>query len=185
MLEDGALALKWVSLHAAAHGGEPSRVVIMGHSAGAYNAVMLALDKRWLGAVGLDPDTALRGAIGLAGPYDFYPFDVQAAINSFGQAADPHDTQPVTHARAGAPPMLLVHGLDDTRVRPRNTVALARALTQAGAPTQPLLLKGISHEGLVMRFARPFSRDTRVLDAVLPFLTQVTAPSPPVQAPAR
>lgn len=182
MLEDGALALRWVADHAAAHGGDPARVVVMGHSAGAYNAVMLALDKRWLAQVGLDAD-ALRGAVGLSGPYDFYPFDAKAAIDSFGKAPDPEDTQPVAHARAGAPPLLLVHGLDDTTVRPTNAVSLARAMTHVGAPTHAVLLDGVSHEGLIMRFARPFSRDARVLDAVLPFLKRAVA-SPPVQAGA-
>ncbi|MEO0031781.1 MAG: hypothetical protein RIS94_1539 [Pseudomonadota bacterium] len=186
MLEDGALALRWVADHAAAHGGDPARVVVMGHSAGAYNAVMLTLDKRWLAAVGLDAD-GLRGAVGLSGPYDFYPFDAKAAIDSFGHANDPEDTQPVAHARGNAPPLLLVHGLDDTTVKPTNAVSLARVMTHAGAPTHAVLLDGVSHEGLIMRFARPFSRDARVMDAVLPFLKRVTAargPSLGVQANA-
>jgi acetyl esterase/lipase len=185
MLQDGAATLRWVADHAAAHGGDPARVVVMGHSAGAYNAVMLALDKRWLAAVGLNAD-ALRGAVGLSGPYDFYPFDVKASIDSFGQAPDPEDTQPVAHARAGAPPLLLIHGRADRTVKPNNSISLARAMTHAGTPTHAVLLDGVSHEGLIMLFARPFSRDARALDAVLPFLARVTAPaSPPVQPPAR
>jgi acetyl esterase/lipase len=177
MLEDGAGALRWVAYHAAAHGGDPARVVLMGHSAGAYNAAMLALEPRWLAQQGLSADT-LRGVVGLAGPYDFYPFDTEATINSFGQAADAEDTQPIAHARAGAPPMLLVHGTADTRVKPRNSVGLARALTAAGALTQAILLDKVTHEGLIMMFARPFSRDARALDAVLPFLAKVTAAVP-------
>ncbi|WP_264420645.1 alpha/beta hydrolase [Novosphingobium sp. KCTC 2891] len=185
MLEDGASALRWVADHAAAHGGDPSRVVLMGHSAGAYNAAMLVLDRRWLAHQKLSAD-ALRGVVGLSGPYDFYPFDDHATIDAFGRAPDPEDTQPIAHARGDAPPMLLVHGGADTRVKPRNSVALARALTAAGAPTQAVLLKDVSHEGAIMMFARPFSRDARALDAVTAFLDRVTArPSPPVQTPAR
>jgi acetyl esterase/lipase len=180
MLEDGAAALRWVADHAAKLGGDPSRVVLMGHSAGAYNAVMLGLDKRWLAARGLSAD-ALRGVVGLAGPYDFYPFDSDATKLSFGKAPDPEETQPVVHARAGGPPLLLVHGTADTRVRPRNSVELARTMTRAGAPTRAVLLDGVTHEGLIMLFARPFSHDPRSLDAVLPFLAKVTA-SPAVQA---
>lgn len=180
MLEDGAAALRWVADNAAKHGGDPQRVVLMGHSAGAYNAVMLGLDQRWLAARGLDAN-ALRGVVGLAGPYDFYPFDSAATKLSFGKAPNPEETQPVAHARAGGPPLLLVHGTADTRVRPRNSVGLARTMTRAGAPTQAVLLDGVTHEGLIMLFARPFSRDPRALDAVLPFLAKVTA-SPPVQA---
>lgn len=180
MLEDGAAALRWVADHAGKNGGDPSRVVLMGHSAGAYNAVMLGLDQRWLAAQGLSAD-ALRGVVGLAGPYDFYPFDSEATRLSFGKAPDPEETQPVVHARAGGPPLLLVHGTADTRVRPRNSVGLARTMTRAGAPTRAVLLNGVTHEGLIMMFARPFSQDPRALDAVLPFLAKVTA-SAPVQA---
>jgi acetyl esterase/lipase len=180
MLEDGAAALRWVANNARAKGGDPARVVLMGHSAGAYNAVMLGLDQRWLSAQGLSYN-ALRGVVGLAGPYDFYPFESEATKLSFGKAPNPEETQPVVHARAGGPPLLLVHGTADTRVRPRNSVELARTMTRAGAPTHAVLLDGVTHEGLIMLFARPFSHDPRALDAVLPFLAKVTA-SPAVKA---
>jgi acetyl esterase/lipase len=181
MLEDGASALRWVAGHAAQFGGDPQRVVLMGHSAGAYNAVMLGLDRRWLADKGLSAD-ALRGVIGLAGPYDFYPFDTEGTIRTFGKAANPEETQPVVHARGDGPPLLLVHGTADTRVRPRNSAELARTMTRAGAPTQAVLLQDVTHEGIIMMLARPFDRDSRVLDAVRPFLAKITA-SPPVQAP--
>lgn len=189
MLEDGAAALSWVESHAAEHGGDPSRVVLMGHSAGAYNAVMLALDRQWLGRQGLSADT-LRGVVGLSGPYDFYPFDKPSAIHSFGKAPDPLATQPINHARGDAPPLLLLTGDEDTTVKPRNSLALAKAMTAAGEPTTAVILKGVDHTGMVMKLAQPFARDARVLDAVLPFLARVTAPanravSAPVQAAAR
>jgi len=191
MLEDGSGALRWVADHAAAYGGDPARVVLMGHSAGAYNVAMLALDPRWMAQQRLSAD-ALRGVVALAGPFDFYPFDTESTINSFGHAPDAEATQPIAHARAGAAPLLLVHGTADTRVKPRNSVALARAMTAAGTPTHAVLLDKVTHEGLIMMFARPFSRDARALDAVLPFLAQVTAKSarsvvasPRVQAAGR
>lgn len=174
MLEDGAAALRWVVDHGARHGGDVSRVVLMGHSAGAYNAVMLGLDRQWLSAQGLSAD-ALRGVVGLSGPYDFCPFDKPSSINSFGQAPDPRATQPVNHARGDAPPLLLVTGDEDTTVRPRNSLALARAMTAAGQPTQAVVLKGANHTDTIKMLARPFDRDARELDAVLPFLARVTA----------
>lgn len=183
MLEDGAGALRWVHDHAASHGGDPSRTVLMGHSAGAYNALMLTLDRQWLAHRGLSAD-ALRGTVALAPPADFFPFDTQASIDSFGQALDPRLTQPITFARGDAPPLLLVTGDADTRVKPRNSITLAHLLTKAGTPTEPVLLKDVTHEGIITKLARPFDRDARVLDAVLPFLARVTA-SPAVQAAAR
>jgi len=184
MLEDGASALRWVHDNAAKLGGDPSRMALMGHSAGAYNVVMLSLDPQWLKVVGLDTG-AIRGTVSLAGPFDFLPFDTPATIHSFGDAPDPSMTQPVNFARKDAPPLLLVTGDSDTRVKPRNSKALARRMTEAGTPTEPVLLDGVSHEGIIMMFARPFARDKRGLDAVLPFLAKVTAPSVAVQAQGR
>ena len=184
MLEDGAAALRWVQDNAAKLGGDPARIALMGHSAGAYNVVMLSLDPQWLKAVGLDTGV-IRGTVSLAGPFDFLPFDTPATIHSFGDAPDPSMTQPVNFARKDAPPLLLVTGDADTRVKPRNSKALARRMAEAGAPTEPVMLQGVSHEGIIMMFARPFSRDARALDAVLPFLAKVTAPSVAVQAQGR
>ena len=187
MLEDGAAALRWVADHAAALGGDPHRVVLMGHSAGAYNAVMLALDRHWLGREGLDSDS-LCGVIGLAGPYDFLPLDTNETRHSFGAASDLSATQPVHFARADAPPLLLLTGDADHTVRPRNSLALARAMTEAGQPTEAELLPGVSHTRIIMLLARPFAADRTVLDRVLPFLARVTASpatSAAVQPPAR
>jgi len=187
MLEDGAAAMGWIADNATAQGGDCARVVLMGHSAGAYNAVMLALDPRWHAASGLPP-CALRGIVGLAGPYDFLPLDDHTTISTFGHLEDLDETQPITHVRGDAPPLLLIHGTDDTRVRPRHSIALARAFASCGARSETHLIEGVGHEGLIMRFARPFSRDKRPLAHVLAFLARVTAhdtaasASAPVQA---
>lgn len=184
MLEDGAAALRWVHENAAKFGADPARLALMGHSAGAYNAVMLTLDRQWLDHAGLD-ERAIRGTVALAGPFDFLPFDTDATIDTFGAAPDPSMTQPINFVRGDAPPLLLVTGDADTRVKPRNSRRLARLLTEAGVPNQPVLLEGVTHEKIIMMFARPFSRDARALDAVLPFLARATAPSVAVQAPRR
>jgi acetyl esterase/lipase len=107
----------------------------MGHSAGAYNALMLALDRRWLAARGLSAD-ALRGAVGVSGPYAFYP-SIRPPRSTASGRRRPADTQPVAHARGDAPPLLVVTGDADTVVKPRNSIALARAMTTAGARCTP------------------------------------------------
>lgn len=184
MLEDSALALAWTRDNVARFGGDPDRVVVMGHSAGAYNAAMLALERQWLGRVGVEDDF-IKGVIGLSGPYDFYPFTSDSARNAFGHVTDPATTQPIHVVRGDAPHLLLITGDIDTTVKPRNSEALAKALTAAGAPTRPVVLAGVDHSGTVMKLAAPFSRDRRVIEPVLAFLAAQCRPSAPVQPGSR
>lgn len=143
-LEDAAAAVRWTHDNAARFGGDPDRIVLAGHSAGAYIAAMLALDKRYLAAAGA-PIGAIKGMAGISGPYDFYPFDVKASIDAFGQAPDPAMTQPVSFVRADAPPILLLHGDKDTTVRPRNTISLTEKLRAVGAPVETKFYAGVTH----------------------------------------
>lgn len=190
MLEDGAAALRWVVDNIANYGGDAERIYLMGHSAGAYNAVMLGLDRQWLGREGL-PDDTIDGVVGLAGPYDFLPLDKESTIRTFGAQENLDATQPVNFVRADAPPMLLVHGSEDEVVNPRHSKALEAAQRAVGGEALSIELEGLNHADLVMRLARPFSRETRTKDAVLGWLqARVTAedvpePSPAVQPPAR
>lgn len=143
-LEDGAAAVRWTHDNAARFGGDPSRIVLAGHSAGAYIAAMLALDERYLAAAGA-PMSAIKGMAGVSGPYDFYPFDVKASIDAFGKAPDPAMTQPVNFVRKDAPPILLLHGDKDTTVKPRNTISLDAKLRALGAPVETKFYPGVDH----------------------------------------
>ena len=172
MLEDGAAVLRWIATQAPALGGDTTQIVLMGHSAGAYNAVMLGLERRWCEMGGL-PAHAVRGVIGLAGPYDFLPLDHLSTIATFGHADEPAQTQPINHVRGDAPPLLLIHGADDQRVYPRHSLSLARAMAGCGGSSETHVIDGIGHEGLIMRFARPFVHDRRPLAHVLDFLARV------------
>ena len=108
-LEDSAAAVRWARDNAAAFGGDEERIILVGHSAGAYNAAMLALDPQWLG-----PErAAVRGFVTLSGPFDFLPLDDSATIGAFGAWPRPEETQPVFHASADDPPALLLHGAAD------------------------------------------------------------------------
>lgn len=99
-LRDCAEAVRWARREAGRYGGDGGRIVLVGHSAGAYNAAMLALDPGLLGA----DRAAIRGFVGLAGPYDFLPLDDPATIAAFGHWRPLAATQPVGAAAAGAPP---------------------------------------------------------------------------------
>lgn len=169
-VEDCAAAVRWVEQNAAAHGGDPQRIVLVGHSAGAYNAIMLALDPRYLRHAGA---STVRGAVGLAGPYDFLPFDVDATRNAFGQAPDAAQTQPVTFARADAPPLLLLWGDADTTVGPRNLEGLARAMRAAGGAVETTIYPGVDHVGIMLAMSRPFRGRAPVLADVTTFVRRV------------
>lgn len=173
-VEDGAAAVRWAAAHAGAYGGAPDRIVVMGHSAGAYIAAMLAVDDRWLG-----PDRArIRALVGLAGPYDFAPFDVAASRDAFGAWPRPAETQPVTWADAGDPPALLAYGNDDRTVRPRNSEALAARLRASGVPVELRGYPGIGHVGLLLALARPFRGRAPVLDDAVRFICKhATSPA--------
>ncbi len=174
MLEDSAAAVRWLVDHADELGVRADRLVLIGHSAGAYNALMLGLDREWLGREGL-PARTVKGVASLAGPADFYPFDTESSRLAFGDASDPQRTQPVNFVRADAPPVLLVHGSEDTTVRPRNSRVLAQKLAALGAKVRLAILPGLDHSDLVLRLARPFDRDSRTSDALMSFLAAVVA----------
>lgn len=169
-LQDCAQAVRWTRAHAAEYGGDPDRIVLVGHSAGAYNAAMLALDPQFLGA----DRAAIRGFAGLAGPYDFLPFDGPIVKTTFGAWPKPNETQPIHYANASAPPMLLLHGSEDDTVWPKNSINLNRKLREAGAVSELKVYPGLGHVGIVTALARPFRDKVPVLEDVTSFARRVT-----------
>ncbi|GGA59664.1 alpha/beta hydrolase [Pelagibacterium lentulum] len=169
-VDDMRLALEWVGSNIATYGGNPQRVGLIGHSAGAYNVAMVLLADRFRPAP--ESNLTVRAFAGLAGPYDFYPFDVDATIDAFGQYPEPAETQPVNHIREGLPPVLLVHGDRDGTVLPRNSLALAQGLTAQGNHVEIALYERVDHAGVLIGFARPLRWMNPVYEDVLRFLAQ-------------
>ena len=126
-----------------AFGGDPERVFLMGHSAGAYNAMMLALDAPRFG--GPDLGAKLRGVVGLSGPYNFYPFDVSQAIAAFEGTPEPEASQPVNIVHDRVPDALLIHGRADTTCGLYNSENLAAKLRGAGVPVIERYYRGVKH----------------------------------------
>ena len=148
------------------YGGDPDRIAVAGHSAGAYIAATLALDRRWGAA------DAIRAGIGLAGPYDFLPFDSPVTERTFGHVPDLPATQPVNHVRANTPPLLLATGDADTTVRPGHSVELAKRLQAAGGAAELILYPGVTHTGPLKAIARPFRGHAPVLQDIAEFLKE-------------
>ncbi len=154
-LDDSSAAVKAIVAHAADYGADGKKLGLAGHSAGAYNAVMLALDPRYLGtnAAGQSPVTA---CVGVSGPYDFYPFNVKESRDAFGQWPHPDETQPIHYARKTNTRFLLEQSRTDTVVGVHNAVNLDRKLEAAGTKCTLKLYDGLSHTDTAAAFSVPF-----------------------------
>ncbi len=150
-VEDGALAVTWTLENASRFNGDPARIFLMGHSAGAHIAAMLALDASYLDAHAHSPKQ-LAGWIGLSGPYDFLPLQSGRLKNIFGDPA-PRSTQPIEFVSAAAPPALLISGDADTTVIPRNTRRLAARLRQADVGVREIFYPDVGHGRTVAAFS--------------------------------
>ncbi|MDY6922994.1 MAG: alpha/beta hydrolase [Pseudomonadota bacterium] len=172
-IEDAAAATARTGQLARQYGGDPARLGVVGHSAGAHLAMMIALDRRYMAAVGA-PDL-IRAAAGLAGPYDFLPLDVASSINAFGRAPDPTLTQPVTFVRPDAPPLWLGHGTDDQVVHAEDTTILCQRMTEVGGRCEAKLYPGLNHADLIATFSPLFRKKAPVLQDVTAFLQRELA----------
>jgi acetyl esterase/lipase len=176
-LNDTASAVGWLQRHARDHGVDGGRVALMGHSAGAYNAAMVALDPSYLERAGTSPGV-VAGMVGLAGPYAFNPLEYQETREIFAPSRDnPDRAHPVRLVRRHAPPMLLAHGAIDRRVLPINSLRLAEAMRAAGNEATARLYPRHGHVGLLLALAHPFRRLFRVMGDTSGFLERALGPA--------
>ncbi len=176
-LKDSALALGYGLNEAKRLSGDTQRVFVMGHSAGGYNAAMLALDARWLSEIGHAPKE-LAGFIGLAGPYDFLPMTNPDAQPVFFHPNYPPNTQPLELVTSAVPRVFLGAAVKDSLIDPqRNTVGLADKLKAARVPVTLRLYDGVSHISLVASLARPLRFLAPTLEDVLAFIGATPAAS--------
>ena len=168
-VQDTAATIAWVHTNIAKHDGDPERIFLMGHSAGAHIAMMAALDPQWLAAKDLKPDV-IKGVIGLAGPYDFLPLTSDSSKIALGQWPDLTETQPITYVRADAPPLLLLTGDKDTVVKPRNSQVLADKIAALGGQSRLKIYSGVNHADIIMAVARPFRTKAPILQDVTEFV---------------
>ncbi|MGC8524154.1 MAG: alpha/beta hydrolase [Acidibrevibacterium sp.] len=170
-MEDAAAAVAWARSFLTTLGGDPGRLFLMGHSAGAQIATLLALDPRYLRAAGAG-GLRIAGVIGLAGPYDFLPLRSPTLKAIFGPEAAWPASQPITYASAAAPPMLLAAGTADRVVDPGNTERLAARLRAVGAAVEMRLFRGLGHRVLIGGFASALAPLLPVRRETLRFIAQ-------------
>lgn len=167
-VEDAASAVAWAVRHGKEFDGDPARLFVMGHSAGAHLAALLALDSHFLAAQGLQA-SAIAGLIGLAGPYDFLPLTSEKLRRVFPEEVR-EASQPIRFVGPASPRALLATGEDDTTVRPGNTERLARRLRDAGVAVTELSYPNLSHVGIVAALAAPLRSRTMLLDEIERFI---------------
>ena len=169
--EDGARAVAWVEAHAQEFGGDPRRIILMGHSAGGHTAAFLAFNHEFLRRFGADP-ADIVGLIGLSGPYALVP-DSDELRAAFTAPFTEKDWQPLQFVDAQAPPTLLLHGLADKEVLPKESIELHDALTRVNVPVEMHLYPHRGHADTVAPFAWVVRWRTPVVADVATFVHRV------------
>jgi acetyl esterase/lipase len=167
-VDDAAAAVRWTRDHAHEFGGDPARLFVMGHSAGAHLAALIATDPRYLASQSMSK-ADLRGVIGLAGPYDFLPIKDRTLLDVFPASTRPA-SQPINFVTGHEPPMFLAAGTSDTMVDPGNTDRLAAALREHGDSVEVKHYDGFSHVRIVSALALPLRGHSTVLADVAAFI---------------
>ena len=176
-VRDAALAVRWARANASRYGGDSSRIVIVGHSAGAHSATLLAVDSRYLRDAGV-PAQAVRGVVSIAGPVDttWTAPDVQALMGSRPQWPA---TYPATYVDGTAPPLLLLHGAEDRTVSAANSTGLAALVRRKGGCARAITYRGLGHVGIVVSLALPHINPAPVMQDVARFVTAPAATACP------
>jgi acetyl esterase/lipase len=184
IVRDVAKAVHWVNEHIAEHGGDPNRLFIMGHSAGAQLAALICTDDRYLKSEGLSL-AIIKGCV----PVDGDTYDVPAIIETaetrqrvhglplpkfghrvkFGNDPAKHrDFSAVTHVAKdkGIPPffVLYVANHPDTSAQAQR---LGNVLKDAGVPVTLFGAKEITHNKINANLGLPDDPATKALYAFL------------------
>jgi len=172
-VEDGAGVLAWVWEHL-----EQARngIVVMGHSAGAHIAALLALDKSYLEGTE-QPFGIISGMIGLAGPYGFNPLKYRSTQPIFAAVESIEKTMPITFACSEMPPLLLIHGLDDSIVIPENSRELKRRAYECAGDVKYVELDDIGHFSILLGLSNSFLAEDAIQSSIEIFLRSLSRQS--------
>lgn len=169
VMQDPASAAKWVKTNITAYGGDDNQIFLVGHSAGAHLLTMLALNPEYLNQRNLSP-TDFAGYVGLAGPYDFLPLTSARLKEIFGPEETQWKSQPIHYANGNNPSMLLLVGLKDGVVWPRNTFNLANKIREQQGSVEVVEFPDYGHIDMVAKLAKPFRGNSRLLDVIDTYL---------------
>jgi len=152
-VQDTADAIAWTYRNISQYGGNPQQLFVMGHSAGAFNAITAVNDQRFWRTTGV-PDQAVLGVIGLAGPYA-YDFRDYSTRKVFPVGAHPDQIMPDRHPRPNAPAHYLLTAQRDRVVYDFNTQRMQAALQSVGVPVQVGVVPRVGHASMIVAMATP------------------------------
>lgn len=161
IVRDVAKSVGWVHANIARYGGDPDRIFLMGHSAGAQLAALLCIDSRYIEAESV-PRTSIKGCVPVDGDTYDVPLQVATATarrkslnqpppkmghpEKFGNLERQRELSAVNHVapNRGIPPFLLLHVADHTDTTAQ-AYRLWAALDQAGVPARLFGAEGTDH----------------------------------------
>lgn len=169
-VQDTARAIQWINQNISRYGGNPQQLVVMGHSAGAFNAVEAVDNPRWLIEVNV-PVSSIKAVVGIAGPYS-YDFRTDSTRDAFPANAVPDQVMPDRHVRTDAPPHLLLVGSKDQRVKPANAQKMHAALQARQIPVQLQTVEGANHISIMAAVATRLSWYKSTREQILDYLAK-------------
>lgn len=167
-LEDGARALAAVHARVAEFGGDPSRIFLCGHSAGAYISVMLAANPAYLRAANADV-SFIRGVIAIAGRYHELPLGDSIAYEIFRGPARA-ETRPATYIDGKRPPILLLAGAKDSKQVLDSHHLLAAHLRERSSAVEEGTYPKVGHMGIMVALAPGFRKLAPLRDDIVRFV---------------
>lgn len=168
IIKDAQAATLWTLENKEKYGIKTDNIFLMGHSAGAHMAAMLVDDEELLG----ENLSQINGFIGMAGPYDFYPFSDDYLYELFDKENEYYASQPIHFVNGNEPPHLLLQGKNDKKVFVHNAVNLAAKLKQFGVEYELLIFDKMSHAKIIINLAKPFKNKADVLPHIIEFVKQ-------------
>ena len=167
-VQDTAQAIAWSYRNAESFYANPQRLAVVGHSAGAFNAVAAIANEDFLAPYGMKPSD-IRAVVGIAGPYS-YDFRNLSSARAFPATATPDEVMPDRQIKGTQPPYLLLTAEKDQVVYPQNTINMTQALKNHGATVETGVIKGASHATSIGAMASPLRWVNDVRAQVLQYL---------------
>jgi len=170
-VEDAALAYHWVWKNIARDSKKDTStpIIVMGHSAGAHSAAMIALNPDYIAK--FDKNTPRPAAlIGVSGPYAFDPTTWATTKDIFKTAPSADAARPAAHVDRNAPPAFLLHGIKDTTVRMFNLNTLKANYRKTGRKVATKTYDNLAHIDIILTIARPLRWRASVFDDINRFI---------------